>query len=181
MNSPPPCGEVDPPELRSSGGGSGGGPFQTQCTTPHDPQTHPRADRRRSRRRARASGERNRRARPPLRTQVTSPLWGGQSAAAKQGALGGGRERKYARDRMTPKPIPELTEEEAAAELARLAKEIAEHDRRYYQDDAPSIPDAEYDALRRRNTEIEARFPELIRHDSPSQRVGAKAAERFDK
>src|SRR5882672_11134740 len=79
------------------------------------------------------------------------------------------------------KPVTQLTEEEAKSELARLAKEIAEHDTRYYQDDAPSIPDADYDALRQRNNDIEARFPELIRHDSPSRRVGAKPAERFDK
>ena len=75
----------------------------------------------------------------------------------------------------------QLTEAEAKKELARLAKEIAEHDRRYYQDDAPTVTDAEYDALRRRNNEIEAAFPELIRTDSPSQRVGAKPAERFEK
>jgi DNA ligase (NAD+) len=75
----------------------------------------------------------------------------------------------------------QLTDAEAKKELERLAKEIAEHDRRYYQDDAPTISDAEYDALRRRNNEIEAAFPELIRADSPSQRVGAKPAERFPK
>src|SRR4249919_946938 len=79
------------------------------------------------------------------------------------------------------KPVELLTEDEAKAELARLAKEIAEHDRRYYQDDAPTVTDAEYDSLRRRNDEIEKLFPELIRHDSPSQRVGAKPAERFEK
>jgi len=82
---------------------------------------------------------------------------------------------------LTDRPVELLTEDEAKAELARLAKEIAGHDRRYYQDDAPSITDAEYDALRRRNDEIEKRFPELIRHDSPSQRVGARPAERFEK
>jgi len=75
----------------------------------------------------------------------------------------------------------QITEDEAKAELARLAKEIAEHDRRYYQEDAPTVSDAEYDALRSRNDEIEKLFPELIRHDSPSQRVGAKPAERFEK
>jgi DNA ligase (NAD+) len=74
-----------------------------------------------------------------------------------------------------------LTDGEAKKELERLAKEIAKHDRRYYQDDAPTVTDAEYDALRRRNNEIEAAFPELIRADSPSQRVGAKPAERFEK
>jgi len=79
------------------------------------------------------------------------------------------------------KPVEQLTEAEAKKELERLASEIAEHDRRYYQDDAPTVSDAEYDALRRRNNEIEAAFPELIRKDSPSQRVGAKPTERFPK
>jgi DNA ligase (NAD+) len=78
-------------------------------------------------------------------------------------------------------PTDKLTEEQAAAELARLAKLIAENDRLYYQQDAPKISDAEYDALRQRNNEIEARFPELIRKDSPSQRVGAAPTGRFRK
>jgi len=75
----------------------------------------------------------------------------------------------------------QLSEAEAKKELERLASEIAEHDRRYYQDDAPTITDADYDALRRRNSDLEAAFPELVRADSPSQRVGAKPAERFEK
>lgn len=75
----------------------------------------------------------------------------------------------------------QLDEDDAKVELERLAREIAEHDRHYYQDDTPAITDAQYDALRRRNDEIEKRFPELIRHDSPSQLVGAKPAERFEK
>lgn len=78
-------------------------------------------------------------------------------------------------------PVGSLTESEAAAELARLAKEIAAHDERYYQRDAPTISDAEYDALRQRNAEIEARFPELVRPDSPSRRVGAAPTGRFPK
>lgn len=78
-------------------------------------------------------------------------------------------------------PIDKLTEEQAAAELARLAKLIAENDKLYYQQDAPRISDAEYDALRQRNNEIEARFPELIRKDSPSQKVGAAPTGRFGK
>ena len=72
-----------------------------------------------------------------------------------------------------------LTREQAAAELDRLAREIAEHDRHYYQHDAPVISDAEYDALRRRNEAIEARFADLVRPDSPSKRVGAAPAETF--
>src|SRR5258706_6619348 len=83
--------------------------------------------------------------------------------------------------RLNDKTPAQLSEEEAKTELARLAKEIAAHDKRYYQEDAPTVSDAEYDALRLRNDKIEKRFPELIRHDSPSQRVGAKPAERFEK
>jgi DNA ligase (NAD+) len=74
-----------------------------------------------------------------------------------------------------------LTEEQAEAELARLAKLIAGHDKRYYQDDAPSVSDAEYDALRQRNNAIEARFPELIRKDSPSRKVGVAPTGKFKK
>ena len=81
----------------------------------------------------------------------------------------------------TPKPVDKLTLAQAKAELARLAEEIAGHDRRYYQDDAPAVSDAEYDNLRKRNAAIEARYPELIRPDSPSLRVGAKPSEKFAK
>ena len=77
------------------------------------------------------------------------------------------------------KAVDKLTSAEAEKELDRLAREIAEHDRRYYQQDAPNVSDAEYDALRRRNAEIEARFPLLVRPDSPSQRVGAKAVDEI--
>lgn len=79
------------------------------------------------------------------------------------------------------KPASALTPKEAQDELARLASEIARHDRLYYQADAPEISDAEYDALVRRNSEIEARYPELIRPDSPSRRIGAPPAEAFGK
>jgi DNA ligase (NAD+) len=72
-----------------------------------------------------------------------------------------------------------LTEEEASQELAALAAEIAHHDALYHTQDAPEISDAAYDALVRRNRAIEARFPELIREDSPSRRVGAEVAEGF--
>jgi DNA ligase (NAD+) len=81
----------------------------------------------------------------------------------------------------TVTPVDSLTQQEAATELARLAEEIAAHDRRYYQEDAPTVSDAEYDALRLRNAAIEARFPELIRIDSPSRKVGAAPTGRFRK
>lgn len=77
--------------------------------------------------------------------------------------------------------VEQLTDKQAAAELKRLAAAIAAHDRRYYQEDAPTISDAEYDALRRRNDDIEARFPELALKESPSRRVGATPAGRFAK
>ncbi|MBL8673118.1 MAG: NAD-dependent DNA ligase LigA [Alphaproteobacteria bacterium] len=70
---------------------------------------------------------------------------------------------------------------QAEEALDWLAHAVAFHDRRYYQDDAPRIADAEYDALRRRNAEIERRFPLLVRPDSPSRRVGAAAATGFAK
>ena len=82
---------------------------------------------------------------------------------------------------LSDKPVEALSEAEAAKELARLAEEIAGHDRRYHAEDAPTISDAEYDALRRRNIEIEQRFPGLVREDSPSRRVGAPPAEGFAK
>jgi DNA ligase (NAD+) len=80
-----------------------------------------------------------------------------------------------------PTAVADLTAIEAAAELARLAKDIAAHDARYHQQDAPTISDAEYDALRLRNEAIEAHFPDLVRDDSPSRRVGSGPAEKFGK
>src|SRR5499427_284528 len=74
-----------------------------------------------------------------------------------------------------------LDEMQAKAELKRLAAEIAAHDKRYYQDDAPTVSDAEYDALRQRNAAIEARYPNLVRTDSPSRRIGAAPAGKFAK
>ena len=76
-------------------------------------------------------------------------------------------------------PVSDLTEAQAAAELARLAAEIAHHDAAYHQLDAPEIGDAEYDALSRRNRDIELQFPDLIRADSPSRQIGAAASEGF--
>jgi DNA ligase (NAD+) len=70
----------------------------------------------------------------------------------------------------------ELTEAEAANRLMRLAKEIARHDKLYHDRDAPEISDADYDALVRENRALEERFPQLVRADSPSQRLGAAPA-----
>ncbi len=79
------------------------------------------------------------------------------------------------------KDINDLTEEEAAQELEYLAKEMAKSDDAYYQNDAPYLSDAEYDRLKQRNLAIEARFPKLIRQDSPSRRVGATVKSGFSK
>src|SRR5262245_62391738 len=81
----------------------------------------------------------------------------------------------------TEKSPEELTSAEAKAELKRLAKEIAHHDKRYHQEDAPEISDAAYDALVKRNRAIESLFPSLKRTDSPSARVGAEPAAGFAK
>src|ERR1022692_1877000 len=75
----------------------------------------------------------------------------------------------------------DLTQAQAKAELARLAAEIAAHDKRYYQQDKPTVTDAAYDALRERNAAIEKRFPDLVRPDSPSRRVGAAPTAKFKK
>ena len=74
-----------------------------------------------------------------------------------------------------------MNEADAAAELERLAQEIARHNRLYHSDDAPEIPDADYDALVRRNAELEAQFPHLVREDSPSKLVGAAPAAHLSK
>ncbi len=79
------------------------------------------------------------------------------------------------------KDVDKLEPEEAAAELATLAAEIAAHDALYYQDDAPKVSDAEYDALRQRNLAIEDRFPDLVRPDSPSKSVGTAVQSKFEK
>lgn len=80
------------------------------------------------------------------------------------------------------KLVDELSEAEARRELAALAMDIAHHDALYHGDDAPVITDAEYDALRRRNKEIEEKFPALVRSDSPSKKVGASVRQsKFEK
>lgn len=79
------------------------------------------------------------------------------------------------------KKVEELSREEAAAELADLAQKIAKADNAYYQNDAPDLTDADYDALKHRNSQIEALFPDLVRADSPSKRVGSAVLSRFGK
>ena len=83
------------------------------------------------------------------------------------------------RETPNPKPPAELSEAEAAEELTWLADTLAAHDIAYFQEDAPKVSDAEYDALKRRNAEIEALFPDLIRENSPSLKVGAAASAQF--
>ena len=82
------------------------------------------------------------------------------------------------------RPLPDvagLTKAQAKVEHMRLALELEGHDKRYYQDDAPSVSDAEYDALRQRFNAIEKRFPEFVSAESPSQKVGAAPSGRFKK
>ena len=82
---------------------------------------------------------------------------------------------------MSDTAVDKLTIEEAEAELARLADLLTRANTAYHTEDAPEISDADYDAAKRRNAEIEARFPELKRSDSPSDQVGAAPAEGFGK
>src|SRR5436309_6970141 len=77
--------------------------------------------------------------------------------------------------------VAKLTRAQAKVEHMRLALELESHDKRYYQDDAPSVSDAEYDGLRQRFDAIEARFPEFVTSESPSQKVGAAPSGRFKK
>src|SRR5258706_14834789 len=77
--------------------------------------------------------------------------------------------------------VTQLTKAQAKVELKRLALEIEGHDKHYYQDDAPKISDADYDALRKRANAIEARFPDLVTSESPSQKIGAQPSGRFAK
>ena len=77
--------------------------------------------------------------------------------------------------------VEALTKAQAETELARLAEVLNEANTAYHTEDAPEISDADYDALKRRNAAIEARFPDIKRADSPSEQVGAPVAEGFGK
>src|SRR5919197_231119 len=81
----------------------------------------------------------------------------------------------------TPTDVAKLTKAQAKVEHMRLALELEGHDKRYYQEDAPSVTDAEYDALRQRFNAIEQRFPEFVTAESPSQKIGAAPSGRFKK
>jgi DNA ligase (NAD+) len=81
----------------------------------------------------------------------------------------------------SPADVATLTKAQAKVEHMRLTLEIERHDRAYYQEDAPKISDAEYDALRQRFNAIEARFPEFVTGSSPSQKVGAAPSGKFKK
>ena len=78
-------------------------------------------------------------------------------------------------------PVDLLTVKQAKAEYARLQTEISQHDKRYYQQDRPTVSDAEYDDLRKRYNAIEARFPDLRTFDSLSLKVGAAPTGKFKK
>src|SRR4029077_2933671 len=81
----------------------------------------------------------------------------------------------------SPPDVADLTRAQAKVEHMRLTLEIERHDRAYYQDDAPKVSDAQYDALRQRFNAIEARFPEFVSAESPSQKVGAAPSGKFRK
>ncbi len=82
---------------------------------------------------------------------------------------------------MKQTPVDQLNATDARAEHGRLAEEISAHDRRYYQDDAPTVSDSDYDALRRRYGELEQAFPELRSNESLTQKVGVAPSARFAK
>ncbi len=82
---------------------------------------------------------------------------------------------------MSDREVGQLTEDQAREELRALADILGQANRAYHAEDAPELSDAEYDRLKRRNAEIEARFPELKLADSPSDQVGAAPADGFSK
>jgi len=82
---------------------------------------------------------------------------------------------------MNARSVDHLSPIEARIEHARLTEELSKHDQRYYQEDAPIISDAQYDALRRRYEALEKLFPELVTDQSLTQKVGSKPSEKFAK
>ena len=92
-----------------------------------------------------------------------------------------GKQMAKAKVKTDKTPVDLLTAKQAKAEHARLTVEISQHDKRYYQQDRPTVTDAEYDALRARYTAIEARFPDLRTLESLSLKVGAAPTRGFKK
>ncbi|MCF6305237.1 MAG: NAD-dependent DNA ligase LigA [Rhodobacteraceae bacterium] len=83
---------------------------------------------------------------------------------------------------MKTKPdVSEMTEAQASAELEQIAQAMAAADIAYHQNDAPEISDAKYDALKQRNAALETAFPDLVRDDSPSKKIGAAVRSGFGK
>src|SRR5689334_20168341 len=109
----------------------------------------------------------------PIRTQATSRSTASLTMPLRRSARG--RRSSTCSRNCSAGMTTELSEAEAADRLMRLAKEIARHDKLYHDRDAPEISDADYDALVRENRELEERFPQLVRSDSPSMRLGAPA------
>src|SRR5690606_13800428 len=106
----------------------------------------------------------------------------GESCGGRYGSFHLNRDSTMpAKQTTSDKPVDQLTPQEAREEHDALGREIAEHDRRYYEEDAPSVSDAEYDALRQRYEAIEERFPEFKTAESLTQKVGAKPSEKFVK
>src|SRR6202171_5592905 len=83
--------------------------------------------------------------------------------------------------KIVPTDVGDLTKAQAKVEHKRLGLELERHDKHYYQEDAPKVSDAEYDALRKRFNALEARFPEFVTSSSPSQKIGAQPSGRFAK
>jgi DNA ligase (NAD+) len=111
-----------------------------------------------------------------------SALTSGESGPERYGSLHTNLDSTMsAQNAPSLKPIDQLTLPEARAEHDELGREIAEHDRRYYEEDAPTISDAEYDALRKRYEALEGLFPELKTSESLTQKVGSRASEKFAK
>ncbi len=82
---------------------------------------------------------------------------------------------------MKPQSVDQMSPIEARIEHARLAEELSKHDQYYYQEDAPVISDAQYDALRQRYEALEKKFPELVTDQSLTQKVGSTPSEKFAK
>src|SRR5947209_7021521 len=141
--------------------------------------------------RASASPPASMRSPPTTAARRSHECWQGRRSRPRRGRPRTGCSRRRRLDftmaraaKSKARPLPDvagLTKAQAKVEHMRLALELEGHDKRYYQDDAPSVSDAEYDALRQRFNAIEQRFPEFVSAESPSQKVGAAPSGRFKK